>query len=405
MTAARPVFSRRAVVWLIAIGAAAFIAMSYFLIYGESIRPRQAAGANSYSRSAIGHKAFVDLLRHFDVPLLVSRYESAARAGGQSLLILAEPQNPDQVAALANEPADGPLLLVLPKWHGRPDRNRQGWLAEATLLQAKTVTAILAALVPDASISRPGQASNWTSSLFAVQPSLQAPQLMHAPALRAILAADQGLLIGALQQGDREIWILSDPDILSNHGLWQGDNAEIALDLVESLRGREGAVVIDETIHGFLQRPSLWRTLVEPPFVLVTLQALAALGILLWAGALRFGSPQAVGRPFEPGIATLIETGANLQGSAGQAKHNLRRYADATLSHLASRLNAPKTLGREALLAWLDRVGEARGLAQPHSRVDGEVQSSIRAAHSSRSDLIAGARRLYHSKRDLLDDP
>ena len=85
------VFSPKVVIWLITVGLLSFAGAIYFVIYGDEGIART-SGANSFSYSAIGHRAFVETLRRMDVPVLVSRDDSAAKAGRSALLVVAEPR-------------------------------------------------------------------------------------------------------------------------------------------------------------------------------------------------------------------------------------------------------------------------------------------------------------------------
>ena len=56
-----------------------------------------------------------------------------------------------------------------------------------------------------------------------------------------VVTQDEGLA-GELRRGRHRILILSDPDLLSNHGLRRGDNAVLAVRLIDHLRPAGGAV-------------------------------------------------------------------------------------------------------------------------------------------------------------------
>lgn len=102
---------------LIALGALAFVGAVYFSLYGDNGRPN---GANSHSLSAIGHMAFVELLREQGISVIVSRNESASKARNDSLLIVAEPL-PQHIESRGQLPRADRTLAVLPKWYGLPN--------------------------------------------------------------------------------------------------------------------------------------------------------------------------------------------------------------------------------------------------------------------------------------------
>src|SRR6185436_16030104 len=111
-----------------------------------------------------------------------------------------------------------------------------------------------------------------------------------------------------------------------NHGLARGDNAAIALAAIEAERPVGGVVVVDETLHGHVAAPSLWRELFDFPLSLATLSVLLALAFLLWAAMGRFGKPRPDTRPLGAGKRYLIDNTAELTRHGGHAAHALERY-------------------------------------------------------------------------------
>ena len=79
----------------------------------------------------------------------------------------------------------------------------------------------------------------WTTNALGLAPNLASPiQLMRGPGLRAIIAADRGMLVGEISDRNRKIWVLSDPDVISNHGLAREGNAALAVAIIKRLRSR-----------------------------------------------------------------------------------------------------------------------------------------------------------------------
>src|SRR6202011_4434944 len=153
----------------------------------------------------------------------------------------------------------------------------------------------------------------WTTNVLGRKPQLATPvQLMRSGALRPIIGAPAGILVGELNR-NRAIWVLADPDVIANHGIGQGENAALALAIINRLRGRDGAVVFDETIHGYLaQSATPLALLVQFPFVVATFMVADALGLLLWATMARFGAPQTAPPPLSAGRQGLLQNVAPL---------------------------------------------------------------------------------------------
>lgn len=399
--AGRRVFSANTVYWLIAVSVLSFAGAAYFMIYGKQ-GDEGAAGANAFSYSAIGHHGFVELLRRMDIPVLVSRDGSAAKAGSTSLLVVAEPRRTtwieDTVETLL--PAEN-MLVVLPKWEGRARRDKVYWLERAGLMPQSTVESTLRQLVAGASLRRYAEPVEWDANRFAISPDIANPQLIQSARLKPVIASPQGILVGQMFRGSQRIWVISDPDILSNHGLGRGDNAVLSLRLVEAMRPAGGAVIVDETIHGYWQPQSLWRSLFELPLAIPTILALATILVLAWCASGRFGAPLPARPALKPGKTALIDNTASLLRFGGYGSEILRRYARVTLREVATRLNAPRKLDEDGLIDWVDRVGKARGVG---ARFRTLHERAARLAGDKRTDalhLAGTARRLYRWKQEM----
>lgn len=403
-------FSPRTVLWLIAVGSLSFAAAAYVTIYGDFDAGRSVS-ADSFSYSAIGHRAFLETLQRLEVPVIVSRNATRAKAGPSSLLVVAEPPRPgtgpeigpgtedDSLAELLTAET---LLLVLPKWRGRRDGRKPRWIDRASMIPRSYVGEVLRSALPAGRVLRPATPPAWKPGPLGLTPTLDGPQLIEAAQLTPILSAEQGVLVGELLRGGQRIWILSDPDVLSNHGLGRGDNAALAVALIEALRPQGGTVIFDETIHGFRQEPNLWRALFEQPFVVATLHAVVAVLALLWTSAGRFGSPLPAEPALKAGKATLLDNTASLLQYGGHGPEILRRYRDATFREVTQRLRAPRNLDQEALVDWVDRVGEARGVRRRFRDLRREVDLAAATAGPRGPNLLRAATGLYRWKQEII---
>ncbi len=401
--AQRQVFSTKTVYWLMTVSVLSFAGAAYFMIYGGG-GAKEAARANAYSYSAIGHRAFAETLRRLDVPVLVSRDASAAKAGISSLLVVAEPRRESWVEETIEtlSPAEH-ILLILPKWDGPASRRKAHWLDWARLLPKSYVESSLRKIVPDAEIRRPAGSVDWVPGSIGVTPDIDAPQLIESDALRPIITSEAGILVGELNRGRQRIWIVSDPDILSNHGLGRGDNAVLSLRLVDAIRPPDGAVIFDETIHGFWQPQSLWRALFEIPLVIPTILGFAAIIVLAWSATERFGAPLPARPALKPGKAALIDNTASLLRFGGYGSVVLSRYAEVTMRDVARRLNAPRKLDERALIDWLVRIGEIRGVGTNFRVLHEKAGSLAGNAGGDGARLARAARNLYRWKQEIIN--
>jgi hypothetical protein len=405
-------FSRAAVLGIVVTSAASFALALLLSLFGPELQSIRSAQADSFSRSALGHRAFVELLRRLQVPLLVSRHASGARTGASALLVLLEPRITEG-AGSGTEPLDEMIaqssvtLLVLPKWSGHEDPRRPGWLERVQPLPAATVEGVLRAAGVEASVRRLEGARRphrFTGPMGEATAELAAPQLVVSEALEPLLANEHGMLLGLWQDEDEDLslFVLSDPDVLSNHGLAVPGNAELAVRIVEMARDPEAGLVVDETLHGYVGAPALGRELFDFPLVLALIQGLVCVGALLWAGMGRFGAPARVEPPLPSGSASLIDNTAQLLRYGGYSAEVLARYHRDTLRQAAQALHAPAGLRPHELRRWLENIGALRGLAVGVEELASEVEAVEKRKSGQEASAVLCARRIHRWKEGML---
>jgi hypothetical protein len=140
-----------------------------------------------------------------------------------------------------------------------------------------------------------------------------------------------------------------------------GDNAAILRHLLVEIIGAH-AVILDETHHGFLHPPSVWRELARFPLALVSLHMVALLGAVVWAAGRRFGRPQSAPPRVTPGVGTLIDNTVRLVHQAGDPRDTLQRYFRLTVRHAARQCALPANLETAEQIRRLARMGRSRGV-------------------------------------------
>lgn len=387
-------FSPRTLFLLIGVGALAFAAMAWLMISADDRAARNAEVAPSTdSRSAIGFRAFVQLMQKLDVPVAPS---SAFQARRTSLQIVLEPRSPQNLKALLASGTQ--TLVVLPKWRGYTPPYGDH-LASVSAVDRAQVQALARAIADDSEIVRPDSAGPWRDEVFHGEPTIGHPQLMRSRKLCPLMSSGEDMLIARVCR-QPSIFVLADPDVIANHGLWRGDNAVLAMSFVSLMRNGNGPVVtpgapIRQPVQS---KPNVWGLAFEPPFVLITIAALVAMAIAVWLAAMRFGPPAVEAPDRPPGVHTLIEVAARLLG-ARAGDRLLRRYAELVVLDLGRRLHAPRAVsGIAETGAWLDasRHGESSELkyAVLAQRIDsaGPTEVVARAAelHRWREELLNG---------------
>ncbi len=419
-------FGRHATILLVAGMAISFAVGIGLSIVGREIEPVVSAEPDGFSRSALGHAAFVRLLRELDIPVVVSRTPALDRRIAKAVVVVAEPKldelrrRPGLLEGKARA-----ILLVLPKRQGAPDPSRQTWLESADLRPASDADAVLAEAGIGGGVGRREAGAPriaYATGRFRSAPTLERAQLYRGGDLVPIVAApggDGGVVVGELpapelrnRGGPQRLVVLADPDLISTHGLEDGDNAALAVELIEDLRGDDGVVIFDETVHGHEVEQSIWKELFDFPLVLSVIQAALAAAALLWAGLRRFGSPLPAAAAVAPGKEQLIDNTAALLRFAGHSGHALSRYLGTIVREAAEALHAPEGLAPKDLRAWLDRVGAARGVPTRLADLDVRVASAAQARGRGRAGaepgaagahaIISAARRIHRWRREIL---
>ncbi len=397
------VFSLRAVVLLIAAGLFAFTTAALVAIYADP-QTEGTYGTNAYSYSAIGHKAWAEILEDLEVPVLLSRNDSAAKAyDGDGLLVLAQPQrSPEALEILELMYDTDRVLLVLPRWSGFPDHPNRQWVKFLRELKIEEVQKVLDVVDEDATLVRTEDAQDWNTTDWPIRPRLDGAQLIKSDQITPIVYSDAGVLLGEYNRGGTTVWVLSDPDVVMNSGIDQGDNAAFAVYLVEALLPSGGAAVFDETIHGFTLSPDLWKAMLSFPLNLALLQSLFAAALLVWAAAGRFGAPLPPRARLKAGKEVLIANTASLFEYSGNLTDILRRYHETCLRDLGRHMHIPRDIEGAALAQWLNQVGEARGTNLSYSDVRSEVAAATEGPNSAVPTLLRAALRLYRWKQEMI---
>lgn len=410
------VFSRRTLMWLLVIGVLSFVGAFVASIYQDKIVQLTSYGANSYSESAVGHKAFVKLLQKMNFRTRVSREIRGGFNFSDAKLVI-EPQSVSGLSGTLNGFSGVGSLIVLPKWDVRPDPKNSRWVGEMELRNSDQVQSILNYVGNGLNLVRNDTALTaenftWDSELFPLdqQLSVLAPQLIedNPSVLRPLVYNDQGVLLAEVIRSDffydiDRTWILSDPDILSNHGLDNGGNAAFMIRVIDELtHGRAGGVIIDETSHGYAAEPSLWQKMFEFPFAVVTLLVAVSVIFLAWSSFSRFGAPDKDEKEYQAGKEFLIGNTAELLAFGGHGALMLKQYTDRSLQSVALKLHAPKNINTYELLEWLDRVGGARGIDLRGHDVIRAAEDLCNANTFNVLAAIRAAQNIHRWKQEML---
>lgn len=418
-------FSRRAVAWIVGTVAVSFVAFVLLGVYGADLEKRPNAEANTFSYSALGHRALFELLGSMGLAVSSRRMPGSGGLGPRRPLVLAEPDRvgvSGDLRALGQEAKAraAPLVLVLPKWRaGATREGKPDWLEGVDFELENEIRFRLQALGIDGLDKLepkrfPGKAARCIALWRPGDPPVEidvevAPaQLIPTPLadFAPVVYCAEGVLVARRQATEEspELIVIADPDLLNNHGVGRAENASVIYRLLTRSLGAQGAV-FDETIHGFRRTPGLLREALSFPLSLGVLQSLILLGFVLWAGMGRFGKPLPAPPALAAGKEVLIDNTAKLLAGGGYAADSLARYFRQTTRAVAAHYFLPSDLPEGERLARLQRATDARGgrlsLARleqsirrlPEGRRGGEPAAKIaRRLHQWRVEMTHGNR-------------
>jgi len=352
-----------------------------------------------------------------------------AREGAPRLdrpLVLVEPYagttlNPAHLRALRDEAArrKAPLVLVLPKWDSLEDPRHDGWIGAFGLHPLPEVEQVARALgvkgLENVRIERRSGAEaprecrarlGGTPETYRL--SLHPAQLVRTgPGLDPVVVCGSELLVARVKpaEGSPTVFLVTDPDVLANHGLGRADHAELVHDLF--VRGLEAkGVIFDETVHGLAHQAGLMAEAFRFPLVLAVLQSALLAAIVVWAGVGRFGKPL---HPLdmEPGDGPeiLIDNTARLLSvstrGGGHAAESLARYYRQTVRAVAAACFLPPDLPEDELVERLQKIAHSRGSRMQLRGFARRVEQVSAAGPAARDRAVRLARILHRWRREM----
>jgi len=103
-----------------------------------------------------------------------------------------------------------------------------------------------------------------------------------------------GGVVISFREGAGTAIVLSDPHLVTNEGLPEGDNLNLLVNVLFSFVKDSKIVYLDEYHHGFERRPTILHLLKGTPTGWALIQVLLAIIILLYSRGRRFGRPKPV---------------------------------------------------------------------------------------------------------------
>ncbi|WP_346892528.1 hypothetical protein [uncultured Roseibium sp.] len=333
-------------------------------------------GAQNFSGGWLMDQTSVGLLI---VPIYDTLLNEERKAPTTKEELLAQQDEYDFTAsAILTKVQKVPALLVLPKW--RSGMRLTGLAHPVLNIETTRLKAIVKKLTGDSSFEPVSARAPFTTFSYRSQEDkdlnaeIYSAQMFRSNLCTPLLGTKDAMILaecplkaGSDAKGEK-VLVLSDPDLVNNHGLRLGDNATIALNFLRSKAGQKN-IVIDYSRSNWLRDPSAeprrersWddlRRFFGPPFLTLWIGAALVLGLFLWRSALRYGPIRSYAAAPGEGKNLAVRARARLMRMSGQDGALVGDYADARLSATADallgRVNAHHYASEDGFLKFADR--------------------------------------------------
>jgi hypothetical protein len=378
---------------MVVIGIAAFAATLVLGAYVPDLKPARGGGTHAQSNGATGFSGVYQLAQ------ATGRNPRMVRVVDQltttDLVVLSPPDGVTDVGEALGKRNGAPTLMILPKWLTRPDPKVTGWVRAVGLAPRFVPEGVLAP-GNKLKVTRTRGGGTLGSSLemydtrtmtlaHFVAPNVL--QTVSGAGLRPIVTDGAGrIVLGEL--GSNQLYVLADPDLLSNLGVDNPATARAALALLDFVGpAKPEGIVFDLTVNGLGRRPNPLKLAFEPPFLAMTL-AVAAVLLLVGCQAYgRFGAARPSTRAIAFGKAALVDDTAALVRKARREAAMGGRYVAMIRERATASFGVPAHLSVEATDAYLDRIdrrGRFSTLAIAAERADDpqELLAAAQALHT-----------------------
>ena len=400
-------FDVRVVAGLVLAGALAFLGYLFLSAYAPEFRPRGGLGtATTSSKSAVGYSGIVQLVREVFGEEARIDGDAGGWEGSDQFLIVAldettQPQRLRELLAARARADNGATLLVLPKWHTAILPGHPGWVQATGRIDLQT-TAPLVKAIGRIGLNEPRPARGVRVGGLDGRIDRVAPPYLRTLSgdMTALVQDSRGLpVLGRMIDSEEgnPVYVLADPDLLSNQGLKTAENAAAAIELLQWLRPDGARIVFDdnEPVRTPGKR-NLLQLMFEPPFLALTLAVLAAAFLAGLHAFGRFGPAIAEPRAIPFGKRALADNSAMLIARAGAARRLGDRYVALTRDAVGHALGAG-TLTPDALEIWLGK------LALPGQPGFAELADRLRTANTTEA-VRSAAHAIHDWKRNITRD-
>ncbi len=400
-----PGFKVRGITAAILVLGASFVFALLMLLFSDG-EGEPNPNTNGYSKSSIGHELLINMLDELGYQVRINRLTDPGSTIAGDLVIYAEPNVgflPDGEELASVLETAGAVLLVLPKRLGVVDPDDpQKILRSSTSVNAQEV---LSRFLMNAEVMPPDESDlepiSLTQNSFEKVPQVASLQLMDAPFLDVLMRTERGVFLGRDGEESGNLFVLSDPDIIATHGLMHGDNAELVVAIIDHILPEGGAIVFDESAHGFAVSKSFWQELFRFPLSLATLHGFLVFLILMWITLGRMGQKRVLPPTIPPGKRFLLENVSNLLTFYGHRGFLGHKYLDNSLRRTANKLRISGS--KQEIEARLEVMAEQRNLGWEVERWRSELGANKGITARSAQSVLRVAREVHQWNREMLN--
>ncbi len=421
-------FSRWAVLALVLLGSALFLALLWMIGTGTGFGTTNDGQAHADGRGLNGYAAMARYLERRGHPVVRAR--NAGQLDKAGLLVLTPPAGADGKdieKIVSGRRYVGPTLVILPKWMALPAGRQQkdartGWVNLQGMRPLEWRGFLDDVSLVQGDVDANGQPARWEGlGLAGTLPSRKHLQSARGETLVPLVREQDGrTLAGFIDDGgsypalekaalgpryadveDEDLYplvVVFEPDLLDNWGMADRRAAGLLEALVAAGELEPGGTVtFDLTMNGFGRAQNLLTLAFTPPFLAATLCLLLAALVLGWRAFLRFGPPLAAERAIAFGKRALVANSAGLVRRSRRLHLIGGPYADRARERLVHALALPRTLAPEQADAAIDRaLASRKGDVEPFSAIAARLRHA-RKPH----DLVKAARDLHALERML----
>lgn len=351
-------FSERGRQIVLGLGLLSLLATALSVLFGQELKEPEGVLMDSYSDSAVGHRAWVETLQ--SLGFFVTRHRgadiTAARAPMLFLESFPEHPAPSGASGAASPHLEEALIrrfeaglisiVVLPKWNtqdgesGTLDEIAARHLLELAWKAGEPDGVQGSARSEPELHHRTPQDVAWEEEFeglgrsFSVVTSALATLSLRGDGATLIGTRSRALVVERTL-GSARLLVVSDADLVHSFNIHRGNHAALWVSLLRDALHTD-TVVVDETFHGHLAPNSLSSALGRLPLLPATLHFLLLVILVVVAGARRFGPPVPLPPVYGRGPKEIIRVTAQVFALGRPVAHLVHTYVERVLAELAS---------------------------------------------------------------------